>query len=82
MLHVVRWLSCDFPGCPATFEPIHYREAVARVRSTRSVHDAAATVGWTHTEQGDDLCKRHTDVHAGRPEQPQLFPVPDGDHAV
>lgn len=77
--HVVRWLSCDFPGCLVTFQPTHHRDVV---RAARTMHAAARVLGWDRTDDGDDLCERHADVHRGRPRQPELFPVPDGDHAV
>jgi hypothetical protein len=80
--HTVRWLSCDFPGCPQTFEPAHYRDVVAAVRSTQSIHAAARVLGWDRTPEGDDLCKRHADAHRGNTIQPELFPVQDGGHAV
>lgn len=82
--HVTRWLSCDFPGCTATFEPDQYRAVVRRgpMSTFRSIRDGAAVMGWMRTDQGDDLCKRHADRHRGRPAQPTLFPVPTGDHAV
>jgi hypothetical protein len=80
--HVVRWLGCDFPGCTSAFEAVHYRSVVASGRAPRNIRDAAAATGWTRTEEGDDLCKRHADVHAGRPPQPMLFPVSEGDHDV
>lgn len=82
-VRTMRWVACDFPGCPATFELAHYRHVVANQPGEyRSIRDAAATDGWDHTEQGDDLCKRHADAHRERPVQPALFPAPGGDHPV
>jgi hypothetical protein len=75
--HVIRWLSCDFPGCDQRFEPDQYRALLRTggMRTFRSIRDGAAVIGWDHTEEGDDLCKRHADAHRGATVQPELFPV-------
>jgi hypothetical protein len=80
--HVKRWLECDFPGCGRTFDGQQYAVA-RRVRPTvKSQRDAAADVGWTVTDMGEDLCPPHAEVHAGRPPQPELFAVPDSDQTM
>lgn len=82
-VHVTRWLECDFPGCIARFDADARRAVMADGGGPRmTIQAAAAVTGWTVTDQGDDLCQLHADVHAGRPPQPSLFPVPGGDHPV
>jgi len=79
-VHVTRWLSCDFPACVARFDAAAHRAVMADSRVALTLQAAAARAGWDRTEQGDDLCQLHADVHAGRPPQPALFPVPEEDH--
>jgi len=82
MLRTARWLQCDFPGCVTVYNPERYRVYVAAHPRSKHMRDGAASEGWLHTNEGDDLCKRHAAVHQQRPPQPALFPVSEDDHRV
>lgn len=81
-IRVLRWLACDFPGCPHTFDQERYRTTRETNGTVKSLREAAATWRWIVTEHGDDLCPEHADVHANRPPQPTLFPMSDAGDGV
>lgn len=80
-MRTVRWLGCDFPGCIRRFDTEHQRAVTERHR-VRDIRDAAALAGWIRTDNHEDLCMVHADLHRNRPAQPTLFPEEDHDPSV